>query len=433
MMPMPCWNAPLLARWLLAGWAAALASCQNASTGASSGVPRVDLTSKNWFPPVVRQQGNSCAQQAGLYYLLNAERNRERGLSSWQTAHRLSPYQTYAILADSPTSGTYVTDGWNLARETGVPWESDFPRSSCGLMHGFEKYVRAARQRPASWKLLPFRTTAGLRAAKDLLAAGHPLACDFQIRGSQLQKRPDGSTLITAWGRTGPGHNMVYAGYDDTIGFDFNHDGRITNDLDITGDGQVTLADHELGAFLVINPWGPGWGTRGKAWAFPREHALSTWPRAGEIATVLPAPDHPPRLMLRISLALQERSSLMISVSDGAHSDRPLPFRRSPAALPSGSAWDLFSKLHRPGPSISPGPLANPAGGPLEMGLELPSLTPGKLPATLTLSSSGPPLRGTLCQAALVELSGTGQILRETAFPGLPAVLPAGGGSWTTP
>jgi hypothetical protein len=403
--------------------------------GASAGISRVDLTTRPWFPPIVRQQGNSCAQQVGLYYLLSAERNRERSISAGSPTSRLSPYQAYAVLADSMISGTHLTDGWNLARETGVPLESDLPRGGRGLMHGFDKYVRALRQRPLAWKLLPLRTVSDLRAVKDQLAAGHPVACDFQVRGLKLLKRPEGGALVRQWGRNGPGHTMVIAGYDDTIGYDANGDGRISNDLDISGDGRVTLADHERGAFLIVNPWGPRWGDGGKAWAPFREHALSPWPRAGEVAVVQAAGSEPPRLVLRLSLALKERGGLLISASDGSHTIDPLPFRRNALPYSSGGSpgsWEVFGKMHRPGPQISSGPLTNPAGGPLEMGLDVSPLSGGRS-FKLTLATAGPPLQGTLHAASFVQLDAVGRTLRETPVQGLPLVLPPGGGTWTAP
>ena len=410
-------------------------SCTRSGTtpGASSGVPRVDLTTQPWFPPIVRQQGNSCAQQAGLYYLLTAEQNRQRGLSSQTAAARLSPYLAYTMLADSLTSGTHVTDGWNLTRETGVPLENDLPRAGRGLMHGFDKYVRALRHRPLAWQLLPLRTAADLRAVKDQLASGHPVACDFQVRGATLLKRAQGGTLVRQWGRSGPGHNMVYAGYDESIGFDTNGDGRLTNDLDLTGDGRVTLADHERGAFLVVNPWGPRWGTGGKAWALWREHALTSWPRAGEVAVVQAAKAESPRLMLRLSLALKERGSLLVTAAADSRTVEPLPFRRRALPQPEAGtarAWEVFGKMHRPGPQISRGPLTNPAGGPLEMGLDVSQLA-GADRFQLTLATSGPPLKGTLHAASFVELDSAGRTVRESPVPGLPAVLPPQGGTWT--
>ena len=398
----------------------------------SSSTPRTDLTTKSWFPPIVRQQGNSCAQQAGLYYLLTAERNRQLFLSSSTPVNRLSPYQTYAILSDSLNGNSHMTDGWHLAAETGVPLETDLPRAGRGLMHGFDKYVRALRQKPADWQLLPLRTAADLNAVKGRLAAGHPVACDFQVQGAKLVKRPDGSTMVKGWSRTGPGHGMIYAGYDDTLGTDCNGDGQITNDRDITGDGRVTWADHERGAFLIVNPWGPRWGTGGKAWALYREHAINPWPRAGEVAMVRAAGDAAPRLMLKLAIYLKDRRSLFLAVSDGSRTVEPLPFRRS--ALPfsntaSVSAWEVFGKVHRPGPQISAGSLASPSGGPLEMGFDLSALSGRSI--QLNLASAGAPLQGTLHAAALVELDSRGRPVRETPVPGLPVVLPPSGSTWT--
>ncbi len=405
-------------------------SCQlpSPTQGASAGHARIDLSTRPGFPPSMRQEGFSCAQQVGLYYLLSAARHQSRPSSP---PLALSPYQAYAILADSTSSGTHLTDGWNLARETGVPLLRDRPHGGTALMHGFPKYVQALRQRPASYQLLPLRREADLAAVKDRLASGQLVACDFQVRDAKLLARPPGDMLVTAWGRHGPGHTMVYAGYDETIGYDVNGDHRLTNDLDITGDGRVTLADHEKGAFLVVNPWGPRWGRGGKAWALWREHALSPWPRAGEVATVQAAPDTPPRLVLRLSLQLQERRGLLLRASDGTHHLEPLPFRASPLPRSApASVWEAFGKVHRPGPLISQGPLANPAGGPLEMGLDVSSLRGPHF--QLHLATAGPPLVGTLQAAAFVELDAASRPIRETPLLGLPARLPPAGGTWSS-
>lgn len=423
-------------------------SCRSTggSAGASNGVPRVDLTTRSWFPPIVRQQGNSCAQQAGLYYLLTAERNRERGLSSWSSpGARLSPYQSYAILADNMAAGTHVVDGWQLASEMGVPLESDMPRGGTGLMNGFDKYVRAASRKPGEWRFLPLRGASDLKAVKDLLAAGHPLACDFQIRGAKVVKLPDGSALVKDWGDTGPGHNMVYAGYDDAVGWDFNGDGKITNDLDITGDGRVTLADYERGAFLMVNPWGPGWGARGKAWVPWRAHALAIWPRAEEVATVTASsPDKPPRLMLRMLIQVQDRSRLIVTAGTGDKNAvqperrvQPLPFRADAVPLrnagPPG-AWEVFARTHRSGPAISAGPLAAPGGAPLEIGLDVSSLGKDAGRYFLELSpADGRPLDGTLVKASFVRLDSGGGIREEIPLSGLPARIGGSGGRWVSP
>jgi len=136
--------------------------------------------------------------------------------------------------------------------------------------------------------------------------------------------------------------------------------------------------------------------------------------------------------MLKLSIYLKDRSSLLLAVNDGSRTVEPLPFRRKALAFSntaSVSAWEVFGKVHRPGPHISPGTLANAAGGPLEMGFNLSSLSGGSI--QMNVASAGAPLQGTLHAASLVELDSRGRTVRETPFPGLPVVLPADGGTWT--
>jgi hypothetical protein len=45
-----------------------------------------------------------------------------------------------------------------------------------------------------------------------------------------------------------------------------NGDGRITNDVDINGDGEVTYKDWERGAWQLVNSWGSRWQNKGKIW-----------------------------------------------------------------------------------------------------------------------------------------------------------------------
>ena len=170
------------------------------------------LTAKPWFPPVVRQQGNSCAQQAGLYYLLTAERNRQRGVSSRNSpSSRLSPYQSYAILADNQAAGTHVEDGWQLAEAMGVPLESDVPRGGSVMMHGFDKYVRAASRKPDRWQYWPMRSAGDLPAVRKLLATGHLLAPQFLAYWEQHGGLPVfGYPISEAFFETSPTNGKTY-------------------------------------------------------------------------------------------------------------------------------------------------------------------------------------------------------------------------------
>lgn len=70
------WRAIPILLW---GGIFTVSSCSSPEGGTAGHSRRVNLTTKAWFPPVVPQQASSCAQHAGLYYLLACEINRARG------------------------------------------------------------------------------------------------------------------------------------------------------------------------------------------------------------------------------------------------------------------------------------------------------------------------------------------------------------------
>jgi hypothetical protein len=368
------------------------------------------------------QQGFSCSQQTALYYLLAGAWHRQYGGTSRGANQLLSPYQAYAALSDGRTGRSHVVDGWLLAREMGVPTLSDMPRFSRSLMHGYEKYRRALLHRPKSWTVLPMDNAGDVAAARIRLAAGDLLACDFQIKGTALKRLPSGHTVVQRWGSTGSGHSMLYAGYDDQLGWDTNGDGAITTDKDITGDGRVTLADAERGAFLLINPWGPRWGDGGRAWVLYREHAVSRWPWAHFVATVQAAPPAHPELMLKVTLQANARDAVLMTVGSASNTVAtrpsstisPLIFRREPASSSIGNnVWEAFASLHRSGPHLSGGPLAQANGQPLEMGLDLSALPCGER-YFLDLPGLGRTWQGGVIAASVREYDRQGRLLRET-------------------
>ena len=439
-------------RALLPLLTALLANC--ASPG--GGVPdRVDLTRRAWFPPVTRQQGFSCSQQAGLYYIYTAEWNQRAGRDSAAPQRRFSPYFAYSLLAGEQSGRSHVVDGWITAQQLGVPLESDCPHYSRTLMHGYDRYLRAMQHRVEKWEVLPVATTADVTRVQQLLADGHPVVCDFQIKGAVLRPQPPShaqhpnndphilaartyppllppAVFVKEWGRTGPGHAMVYAGYDRAFGFDANGDGRVTTDADITGDGAVTLADCERGAFLVVNPWGGGWGDQGRAWVPVRLHAVSTWPWSRSVAMVKPAPLRTPRLTLKLRLRATDRRNVLVTVHRGGRRAEPWMFSHTPVTGGGASLWEAFTTLRAPGPHLSAGPLAAPDGGPLETGHDISTLGSAE-GCTLEIRPAGRgPLRGELAGAWIIEHDAAGRPVREIPVAGTPAALPPAGGTWSS-
>lgn len=413
---------------------------------------RVDLTQRAWFPPLVRQQGFSCSQQTGLYYLFSSEWNQSVRGGASPAVQRFSPYFAYS-LAEGAYGRSHVVDGWIAAQYCGVPLLADCPVYSRTLMHGYDRYLRAMEHRVAGWDVITIATAGDVARVERLLADGHPVACDFQIKGAVLRPVPkspepraqDGRALppgssgaspgpavvVKQWGKSGPGHAMVYAGYDRNFGYDANGDGRITTDSDINNDGQVTLADCERGAFLVVNPWGGGWGDKGRAWVPVRLHPASLWPWSRAVATVRVAPPSHPRLTLKLRLQASDRRNVVVTVHRGGRSVQTWMFSHTPVPVAGNSVWESYIAFRTPGPHITAGRLAAPDGGPLETGHDISALGGSAGGCSLEIRPAyGAPLHGVLAGASIIEHDGAGRPVREVPLSGLPATLPGAGGVW---
>ncbi len=75
--------------------------------------------------------------------------------------------------------------------------------------------------------------------------------------------------VITSWGPV-MDHAMTFVGYNDSIRYDYNNDGKYTNDLDINNDQVVDMKDWEIGGVRMVNSWGTSWANSGKAWVMYR-------------------------------------------------------------------------------------------------------------------------------------------------------------------
>jgi hypothetical protein len=149
------------------------------------------------------------------------------------------------------------------------------------------------------------------------------------------QKIPEGmygaGKTIFLPGNTPQNHQITWVGYDDSVGYDANGDGTITNHLDITGEGQVTWADWERGALIMLNSWGAGFGDSGIVYIPYRmfaRHTIDSTSPIYEARYVYIRKDYQPRQTLRILLDYSERGNLMVSVGVSADTAAAVPDKK---------------------------------------------------------------------------------------------------------
>ncbi|MBN2788661.1 MAG: hypothetical protein JXR69_00565 [Candidatus Delongbacteria bacterium] len=121
--------------------------------------------------------------------------------------------------------------------------------------------------------------------------------------------------VIIRWDRS-VNHAMTFAGYNDSIRYDYNGDGKYTNDIDTNGDGIVDMKDWEIGGLLMVNSWGENWADEGKSWVMYRTLAQDLY--SGGIYnnichTVRIKENVKPTLKLKSTIACSDRDNIRIT------------------------------------------------------------------------------------------------------------------------
>ncbi|MEM7385509.1 MAG: hypothetical protein AAF514_11245, partial [Verrucomicrobiota bacterium] len=403
---------------------------------------RVDHTKNPFFPPICHQESlNSCAQDCAHYYLIGYDlRRREKKNPGLLLSSRFP----WSFLNGGFNNGSELTDGLVLAREMGVLSQDEDPLFSTGRVdawpNGYAHYRRAMRHRTGAIQYFPLATPDGIDRAKRWLAGdektpGRLLGSDIRLENVEQRERKADDTrqrpLIVSWGKTGDGHTLTLAGYDDQIGYDRNGDGRVGNDLDLNSDGKITPLDWEKGAFLVVNSFGPEWGKAGTAWVLYSAAARATYQRSRWAVGVQPAPDRLPRLTLRLSFETEDRSCLRFLVGRKADARvfRPLLFSNEKWSVPGAptkgpNQHSRFALGESTTGAFKPGGRNGSAG--IEMGFNLsPTWTPTEAAEGLFFleARTTKAIRTWLLEASIRQYNAKGQLTKTRLLTDTPILL----------
>lgn len=218
--------------------------------------PYVDNSANKYFPPIIDQNGGSCAQASSIGYVFTYEMNRLLDRDASESPDNRFSYQyIWNLVNDGIDQGGFAEDGLFIAMRSGAMTESDF--STLTTSHftwpsGFEKYRNALRYRVTKFVEIP----RDVDAIKAYLAGsdGRPggiLSFSGKCYGWNMMGNYSGpsgtgySSLVTTLPTDGA-HAMTIVGYDDLVSFT---------------DASGTRHD---GAFIVANSWGLWMHDRGR-------------------------------------------------------------------------------------------------------------------------------------------------------------------------
>ena len=400
---------------------------------------RVDNSLSPAFPPIIRQTHESCAQDVGLSTMMTYAWNRHHGSSAAEPHNQFAGLFVWNFLNRGGNRGAELVEGWHLARAIGIPRVTDYTTTpSLGEWPtGYALYYSAMKQRVRSYRSFPLNNEAQLLIIKERLSRGELFGIEGRLRGFEQLSIPkgqheEGKLLVLRWGRNGKGHVMTYVGYDNRVGHDMNGDGRLTNDLDLDGDGDVTLADWERGAFIAVNSYGSEWGDAGKCYVLFRESAVTPCQRGRWASTLAVFPDHQPLLTLRLKLQSTCQSAIRLRIEANPRKTySPILFdsvaRSGPAPQEGPDQYNRFLTGER---RLSLGPARQSGQGqvlPVELGLDLTGQLPLKTANYRLLfhldRAQHPAAAGTVLEASLLRYRSNGALISETVFADLPQAM----------
>lgn len=289
---------------------------------------RIDNSKLPYMRPVFDQKGGSCGSASRISYMFAYEINCYRGLPgnlkrnmypshfTWLLTGQHSGKETMARDNGIPNAVTYGGDLVSAIYGGDVHWPDAKQAPDYGWMQGYDKWYQAMNNRIEKNIAFSLNSEESLNLLKEWFLnhwgdtdfpAGGVAGAGCATNGMQITDATNGEKIVLKWGNT-IDHGTTWVGYDDDIAYDFNKDGKITNDIDVNGDGVVNMQDWEKGALIMRNSWSDNWGNKGNIYVpyrFMNQHAAELY---------FVRKDYTPRRTMKITMNYSARSEIKISI-----------------------------------------------------------------------------------------------------------------------
>ena len=305
----------------------------------------VDNSRNAFFPPIINQQGGSCAQASGIGYVFTYEMNRllQRNASE-SKANRYSYLFSWNLLNGGKDEGGFVVEGLNVARRFGMMTEDDFgfsPTYAFQWPSGYEKYLRAMHNRVKQIYQMDNTTQKAIQNIKSYLynkgtrgAAGGILSFSAYSSNWSISSNYDGPSatgyrsILTKLATDGA-HALTIVGYDDLV-------------ESVDSEGNI-----RLGAFIVVNSWGDYWQDNGHFYLpyhfFTERKQNITENQLSSTMTGIDVREHDPKIVYKIRMNYSSRDDLAFSLgsSNNYFSSSPSILRTAPIFEHQGGDYPM--------------------------------------------------------------------------------------------
>ncbi len=214
----------------------------------------VDNSLSKYFPPLINQQGGSCAQASSIGYVFTYEINRllDRD-ASLSAKNRFSYLYSWNFLNEGIDQGGFAVQGFSLLKGYGAMSEEDYGYASTYSFKwatGYDKYLNAIKHKVD--KMYDFDSSSYESIEKiksylydkgDGLSGGGLLTISAYSSGWKFDTDYSGPSntgykdILTQLATTGA-HAMTVVGYDDAV------------------ESYNAKGEKCLGAFILVNSWG---------------------------------------------------------------------------------------------------------------------------------------------------------------------------------
>lgn len=255
---------------------------------------KLDNSKLPYFREIYEQLSSECSQVSAIAYNFTYEMCRLRDVSAGDPENQFPTHFTYNFMnGGNGWHGVSYFHSFEILRTLGCPTVATYGGMAAGgdsrWMSGYDNYFSAMRYRINSAYQIKVGTAEGLSVLKHWLhnhlegAVVGGVASFYANAPWNTQLLPGGTPeggkhVIVRWGGI-PAHAMTIVGYNDSIRYDYNQDGKYTNHLDINSDGTVDMRDWEIGGLLFADGWGGGidFGDSGRCYMMYKTLAEKCW------------------------------------------------------------------------------------------------------------------------------------------------------------